>query len=364
MDTALEDLMLTDAAPPASALRKALAASADNARKVGVVSAPKAAPMDAYFRSLRQHYVAEHGEPQRLRRTEQKQRRDAGVPRTDANLTAQRERLGAPLPDTTFRKRPAAAVTEAVAASPQKRARLREEHVLGGVAARVGAETVVASEAAQAKIAKRLAAAARPAAPKPPKIRKAFVSRDTGGNKEAEHSAPAGVALTTTGKLEPRLRRLNFRVANDPVEFARLVSRVRARAPTCGHLALVPNGVRTDFSLSARLAAALLGAYKVTPTDYDSRGLACSGCEFKPFYTTFSDIMKVVVSATIGERFPTVPALLRRVASCPGSKLAFYEERELQKQFKKASKKKGNRLEEPSSHVHRGRMERGPKRER
>ena len=297
MDTALEDLMLTDAAPPASALRKALAASADNARKVGVVSAPKAAPMDAYFRSLRQHYVAEHGEPQRLRRTEtrRKQRRDAGVSRTDANLTAQRERLGAPLPDTTFRKRRAAAVAEAVAASPQKRARLREEHVLGGVAARVGAETVVASEAAQAKIVKRLAAAARPAAPKPPKIRKAFVSRDTGGNKEAEHSAPAGVALATTGKLQPRLRRLSFRVTNDPVEFARLASRVRARAPKCGHLALVPNGVRTDFSLSARLAAALLGAYKVTPTDYDSRGLACSGCEFKPFYTTFSDIMKVAV---------------------------------------------------------------------
>ena len=48
MDTALEDLMLTDAAPPASALRKALAASADNARKVGAVSSPKVAPMDAY----------------------------------------------------------------------------------------------------------------------------------------------------------------------------------------------------------------------------------------------------------------------------------------------------------------------------
>ena len=50
--------------------------------------------------------------------------------------------------------------------------------------------------------------------------------------------------------------------------------------------------------------------------------------------------MKVAVSATIGERFPTVPALLRRVASCPGSRLACNEERGLQKQFKKASKKK------------------------
>ena len=343
LDNTVEDLMLTDSAPPAAALHKALADSADH--KALADSADKnsgaVGPLHAYFKSLGDHDRAAHGELQRARATgPRKQRRDAGVARDGEKETAHRERLGAPLPETKFRKRRAEDIAAALAGGPQKRARTREQHVLGNVAARVGREEIVASAAVQARVAKRLGAAdAKPA--KAAKPARAFVSRDAGGAKDVEDSAPAGVALATQ-RLQPRLERFHFKVTHDPVEFVRVVSRVRGRAPKCGHLALVPTGIRTDFSLAARLAAALMGAYKTSPTDYDSRGLQCSGSQFKPFYKQSGDIssFSVAVSATLAAQFPTVPAVLRRVATCPGSRLVFYQERDLQKQFKKATKKK------------------------
>ena len=77
------------------------------------------------------------------------------------------------------------------------------------------------------------------------------------------------------------LKKRHFEVTFSPLEFVSLVLRVRARAPDRGHLVLVPRGVAlSDYTVVARLVAALLGTYMTSPEDYVSNGISC-GSQFE-----------------------------------------------------------------------------------
>ena len=140
-------------------------------------------------------------------------------------------------------------------------------------------------------------------------------------------------------RVHASLRTRRFELTFNPLDFVDRVFSVRDRAPSRGHLVLVPRGVRTDYAVAARLAAALLGAHMATSDDYLAKGRE-SGCKYAPSYNCKGPNLTLAVSAAISEDFPTARALLLRIAQAPGSRMELARSaRELEKKFKKAAKK-------------------------
>ena len=63
-----------------------------------------------------------------------------------------------------------------------------------------------------------------------------------------------------------KAQKLKFKCFNDPVEFVAATAKIPASAGK-GHIVLLPIDT-TDYSLCAGLAAAIMGAYCATPTDF------------------------------------------------------------------------------------------------
>ena len=62
-------------------------------------------------------------------------------------------------------------------------------------------------------------------------------------------------------------QKCKFKVVSDAVEFVA----ESAKVPACagkGHVVIVPTSEITDYSQSARIAAAIMGGFCVTPRDY------------------------------------------------------------------------------------------------
>ena len=134
-----------------------------------------------------------------------------------------------------------------------------------------------------------------------------------------------GVALTRDehSSVHATLRRRRFKLVHKPLNFVEQVLATRASAPHRGHLVLVPHGVRTDFAVCARLAAALLGTHMATVEEYLAKGRSC-GCQFLPTYNNKpKPKLTVGVSPAIAEEFPTVPMLLLKIAQVAGSRIQF-----------------------------------------
>ena len=146
-----------------------------------------------------------------------------------------------------------------------------------------------------------------------------------------------GVALTRDedSSVHATLRRRRFKLVHNPLNFVELVLATRASAPRRGHLVLVPHGVRTDFAVCARLAAALLGTHMATVEEYLAKGRSC-GCQFLPTYNKQKPKLTVGVSPAIAEEFPTVPMLLLQIAQAAGSRIEFARSpRVVEKNWKK-----------------------------
>ena len=111
-----------------------------------------------------------------------------------------------------------------------------------------------------------------------------------------------GVALTRDedSSVHATLRRRRFKLVHKPLNFVEQVLATRASAPHRGHLVLVPHGVRTDFAVCARLAAALLGTHMATVEEYLAKGRSC-GCQFLPTYNNIK--LTVGVSPAIAKEF-------------------------------------------------------------
>ena len=218
------------------------------------------------------------------------------------------------------------------------------------MATAVAAEALAASAGAGEKVRKRAADKAtsfREAEMQAKKARtkigaktvQAFVGAGRGCNDDVASAVP-GVVLTRDedSSVHAILRQRRFKLVHNPLNFVEQVLATRASAPRRGHLVLVPHGVRTDFAVCARLAAALLGTHMATAEEYLAKGRSC-GCQFLPTYNNKQKPkLTVGVSPAIAEEFPTVPMLLLKIAQAAGSRIEFARSpRVVEKKFKKAA---------------------------
>ncbi len=284
----------------------------------------------------------------RIRRAE---RRDAGAKRQPASGG-----LG-PETEAAFGRKREAAIADVAAASPSKRARMISNAPLGlsRVAQEATEESVQhpssASDAVVARVAKRDAPArARhtrgvEAAAKARTKREETVAQSSARPRQGrdEHLAPVrkpGIMLVRLQDEEAgrKAQQLRFQLTSDPLDFVAKVAQVPVSTRSW-HVVLAPL-VDTDFSLSARIAAALMGGFYATPQDFLCKGESPRGIMYTEKYKSSKESFHVAVSAALADELPTLPQLLRAIAMAPGSCFMFcLSERKLCKFFKKTVKK-------------------------
>ena len=103
-----------------------------------------------------------------------------------------------------------------------------------------------------------------------------------------------------------------------------------------GHAVIAPTDA-SDYSISAQIAAAFMGAFVVTPIDYGRP--SPHGIMYRERYKRSKQSYHVAVSVALAAELPTLPQLLRAISQAPASCLKFYQsERRLYKFFKKTVK--------------------------
>jgi hypothetical protein len=209
----------------------------------------------------------------------------------------------------------------------------------------------VAQEAAAESVRNPPAASAAVAA----KIAKKVVQereRDLeGDNAKAKAIAKRGKAVSRAITLEPRdlddldparqpgiclvrsqdngarrkAQKCKFKVVSDPVDFVA----ESAKVPACvgkGHLVILPTSEATDYSQSARIAAAIMGGFCATPRDYEK--MEKESPERGIMYTQKlkgKSTFHYAVSNLLAQELPSVRAVLRAIALAPGSCFVYHE---------------------------------------
>ena len=346
-DSTVDDLLVGAQAPPASAMQAALRAA--SARDP---TSDTKAPLGRCLAKLARWHTACHGARQRTPGPKpcRKRRRDASMERDPAARARQRARTGAPCSEGAFAKRRAIAIEEVMAAGQKGRDERHRGSSFGAVSRDACSEQVDVSAAVVAKVRKRArdaktaheettARATRARATCNSKPLTAFSSRQ--GPSDEAASAPPGIALVQVAAQDAlaQLRRYNFKVSHDPIDFIQQVLECRVRAPRRGHLVLASAVAQNDFAIAARLLAALLGTYLADPGGFLERKSAC-GRQFEPRFSRPGTPFRVAVSAAVATKYPTVRGVLQRMSTAPGSKLQFLSEQKLLKDFTKAAKKK------------------------
>ena len=279
--------------------------------------------------------LAKKQEPLRKHvRVQQKERRDAHVPRDKIAQESRLLQLGAPESDAAFARKRKLSVHNMLRASSQERVRLRSDNVWSEVAADCSAEVVVASPKVKQKARKLIEKNDRLSSEKKDaKVIRAFVGDRRSGHSESK-SAPPGVALVraTDVAAVAQAKKQRFVVTSDAVEFIEKVLSARARTPRKEHVVLVTPAAVTDFAVAARLVAAFLGTYRADPAQF-LKGEADCGCAFQPRYNRKGACFKAAVSASFIEAFPTAVSALRRIATAPGSRVELMSEKKLKKAF-------------------------------
>ena len=220
----------------------------------------------------------------------------------------------------------------------------------GEVARAAPTELVAVSAAGAAKVRKRVAAAKaahEDASARAARLRGCLESRPLAafdsrpGPSEEAASAPPCIALVKVSAqgAMAKLRKHSFKVCHDPRDFIDLVVEHRGRAPKHGHLVLASAVALTDFAITGRLLAVLLGTYLADPQDVLARGSAC-GRQLRQRCNKPGPPLRVAVSANVCTNTPSVPAILQRIATLPGSKLQYLSESKLRKDFSAGIKKK------------------------
>ena len=279
-------------------------------------------------------------------------RRDAGVPREEPASG----RLG-PETEAAFGRKRAAAVADVVEASPSKRTRMLDNAPpgLASVAQEAGVEAKHNPPAASADVVSRVAkrakgfdeqhlrgasAAAKGRAKREAKVVQSNTQPRYGRDMYLAPVRRPGLMLVLGTEAEARRKAqtMTFQLTSDPVDFVKEVVRI-PRSKGKGHVVLAPPA-DTDFSVSAMIAAGLMGGYYATPKDFVNYARP-PGIMHTEKYKSSKDSLHVAVSATVAEELPTLPPLLREIAQAPGSCLHFYlSARKLCKFFKRSSKAK------------------------
>ena len=324
LDATVEQLLLVEFAPPSAAMRAALAAHAPDSRA-----------MRTYMEQLAKKQVRKQF------RVQQKERRDAHLPRDKIAQESRLLQLGAPESDAAFARKRKFSIGNMLRASPQERVRLRSDNVWSEVAAVASAEAVVVSPAVKQK-ARQLTEKTRQlteSSKKKDKVIRAFVGDRSSGHSESK-SAPPGVALVraTDVAAVAQAKKQGFVVTSDALEFIEKVLSARARTPRKEHVVLVTPAAVTDFAVAARLVSAFLGTYRADPAQFLKREADC-GCAFAPRYNRKGACFQAAVSASFIEAFPTAVSALRRLATAPGSRVELMSETRLKKAFRAVSKR-------------------------
>ena len=327
LDVSVENCVLVEQAPPSNILRTCQSSFSD-AR-----ASRHQAYKNNYIHNVLKLHAKLHGNGQtRMRRAE---RRDAGTTREPVS-----GRLG-PETEAAFGRKREAAVADVAASSPSKRAHMIRNAPLGlsRVAQEAAEENVLnpatASVAVVARVAKRdgptkernlrgAQAAAKARAKREETVAQSSTQPRLGRD---DHLAPArkpGIMLVRLTDKEARRKaqQLRFQLTSDPLEFVAKVVLVPASTGK-GHVVLAPL-VDTDYSLSATIAAALLGCFYATPQDFINQDEPPRGIMYTEKCTSAKESFHVAVSAALAAELPTLPELLRALAVAPGSCFKFY----------------------------------------
>lgn len=346
-DATVDDLLVGTQAPPGAAMQSAVrAASAGNQ------TGDTKPPLIRYLTKLVSWHNTRHGGRERapVPTAGRKRRRDASAERDPATRAQQRTLAGAPCSEGAFAKRRAIAIDDAMAAGQETREEQRRRSSFGEVSRAASTEPVAVSAAVATKVRKRArdAKAAHEEADARAAMQRgrchakplaAFTGRQ--GPSDGAASAPPGIALVKVAAKDAfaKLRKHNFKVSHDPIDFIDQVLRSRVRSPNRGHLVLASAVAHNDFAVAARLLAVLLGTYLADPADFLRRGSKC-GRYFVPRYNLPGPPLRVAVSAAVSINAPSVPGILQRIATLPGSNLQYLSEKKLCKDFSKAIEKK------------------------
>ena len=112
------------------------------------------------------------------------------------------------------------------------------------------------------------------------------------------------LVLGTEAEARRKAQAMTFQLTSDPVDFVKEVVRI-PRSKGKGHVVLAPPA-DTDFSVSAMIAAGLMGGYYATPKDFVNYARP-PGIMYTEKYKSSKDSLHVAVSATVAEELPTVP---------------------------------------------------------
>jgi len=161
--------------------------------------------------------------------------------------------------------------------------------------------------------------------------------------RDAEDLIPAGrPGIMLVRFCDEAARRkalqLKFKLTEDPVDFVKQVGRVPTSSGK-GNVVLAPMET-TDYSLSARIAVALMGGFSATAKDFldDAKRPQC-GIMHQETCKIPKQTYHVAVSQSLADEFPTVPHVLEAVAQAPGNCFRYYRStRRLCKFFKKTVK--------------------------
>ena len=154
----------------------------------------------------------------------------------------------------------------------------------------------------------------------------------------------AGVMLVQDWDARRKAHLLRFALVSDPLDFVAQVIKFPA-AKKKGHV-VIASLANTDYSLSATIAAALLGCFWATPTDFLREDETQRGLTYKQAYNNPKRCFHVAVSAALAGELPTLPLLLGAIAVAPGSCLKYFlSERKLIHSFRKTIKTASKRQE-------------------
>ena len=344
LDTSVEECSLVDQAPPSKLLSTWL--QQPERTKPGEAKGPDSTARRWYSRVLQLH---ERFQARIAEKRPRAERRDKGIargPRPDSRAEAD------------FGRKRAAAIDTIVATAPSKRPRILAEAApdLAALARGVAqgseepvhpAATVVASVAKREGKARerylggaKAAAKARSAREK--KVLRSATPGPAGRDAYLASASPPGLMLVRFGAQAARdkAQRLRFKLVHDPVEFLeRLAKQNSNAARKPGNIVLAATAERkTDFGIAAHIAAAFTGAFFTTPTDF-ARCDSPRGIQYTEKLRSSPTTYHVAVTAALQADLPTLPLLLRALASAPSGCVKFYlKPKKLCKWFKKQAK--------------------------
>ena len=316
LDSTAETMMFADQAPPSSRLRGTSQTATDTN---GHKKTDYLAELQRWHQEL--HPVT------RERGANRKQRRDAGVSRTQVAASA------APTTEAAFGRKREAAIADAVAASPRKRARMAQEM---NWVQQDGDREVMATPKCVEAVAKRTQQQARKTAAKAAAKRENQVLRSCLQPALDAPARQAGIllALPKEGQACNLAKRLGFKLVQDPVEFVSQVGR-QAKSSHKGHVVLAPAIGDSDYAVCARIAAVFMGAWCTDASSFISAGKT-SGCQYEVLVRQSK--FRLAVSDDLNKRCPSVVLLMRAIAEVPGSTCELYSVSKLTKQYHKRRK--------------------------